>query len=286
MDILVLGATGNTGSEVVRQLKLKGANFGVMIRKAKSAETMGLKAEQVREGDFSDVESMKNAMKGVKCIYVSMPIHQDNELWVANVIEAAQAANVEHVVKLSGMGAKIDAGSEIIRTHVVTDNLLKASNLQWTIIQPNSFFQNLYGSLETINSMSQFFLPLADAKQSVVDIRDVAAVVVESLTGDGHHGQTYLLSGPEALTFAEQAAVLSQATGKNIEYVAISEDAFASAIKEAGMDEWFANALAEIMAWFATGAYTEVTDTVERVTGKPARTFSDFAGEFAHAVVK
>ncbi|MDK9760069.1 SDR family oxidoreductase, partial [Vibrio sp. D173a] len=245
MDILVLGATGNTGSEVVRQLKLKGADFGVMVRKSKSAEAMDLKAEQMREGDFSDVESMKSAMKGVKRIYVSMPIHQDNELWVANVIEAAQAANVEHVIKLSGMGAKIDAGSEIIRTHVITDNLLKESNLQWTIIQPNSFFQNLYGSLETINSMGQFFLPLADAKQSVVDIRDVAAVVVEALTGDGHHGQTYLLSGPEALTFSEQAAVLSQATGKNIEYVAISEEAFASAIKEAGMDEWFANALAD-----------------------------------------
>ncbi|AQW59442.1 SDR family oxidoreductase [Vibrio owensii] len=286
MDILVLGATGNTGSEVVRQLQQTGADFGVMVRSANSTATMNLQPEQVREGDFTDVAAMEKAMQGVKRIYVSMPIHQDNKLWVKNVIAAAKAANVEHVVKLSGMGAKSDADSEIIRTHVVTDDLVKASGLAWTIIQPNSFFQNLFGSLATINAMGKFFLPLGDAKQSVVDIRDVAAVIVESLIGEGHDGQTYLLSGPEALTFAQQAEVISQASGKQIEYVAVSEQDAAAAMKEAGMDEWFANALAEIMAWFGTGAYTEVTDTVERVTGKPARNFDDFANEFAHAIEK
>lgn len=286
MDILVLGATGNTGSEVVRQLQQTGADFGVMVRNTNSTATMNLQPYQVREGNFTDVAAMEKAMQGVKRIYVSMPIHQDNKLWVENVIAAAKAANVEHVVKLSGMGAKSDAGSEIIRTHVVTDDLVKASGLAWTIIQPNSFFQNLFGSLATINAMGKFFLPLGDAKQSVVDIRDVAAVIVESLIGEGHDGQTYLLSGPEALTFAQQAEVISQASGKPIEYVAISEQDAAAAMKEAGMDEWFTNALAEIMAWFGTGAYTEVTDTVERVTGKPARNFNDFANEFAHAIEK
>lgn len=286
MDILVLGATGNTGSEVVRQLQQVDASFGVMVRKARSVEAMNLEPQQVKEADFSDIAAMEKAMQGVKRIYVSMPAHQDNQQWVANIISAAKAAKVEHVVKLSGMGASSDAGSQIIRTHVITDGMLKDSGLGWTIIQPNSFFQNLYGSLATINSMGKFFLPLGNAKQSVVDIRDVAAVVVKSLTENGHQDQTYKISGPQALTFAEQAEIMSKAAGKPIEYVAVSQQDATEAMKGAGMDEWLADALAEILTWFSTGKYAEVTDTVERITGKPARRFADFANEFAYAVEK
>ncbi len=284
MDILILGATGNTGSEVVNQLKSAQIPFSIMARSASAAEKLSLDTEQVRLGTFDDVDAMTKAMHGIKKIYVAMPAHPNNLVWTENVVAAAQAANVEHIVKLSGMGAKEDAGSEIIRTHVKTDDIVKASGINYTIVQPNSFFQNLYGSLSTINSMGQFFLPLAQAKQSVIDIRDVAAVVIESLTKPGHENQTYLISGPEALTFAEQAQILSEAANKTIEYVAVPKEATESALKEAGMDEWSAEKLAEILAWFGEGHYTEVTDTVEKVTGKKARTFQDFAIEFAHSV--
>lgn len=205
---------------------------------------------------------------------------------VENIVEAAKAAGVELIVKLSGMGAKADAGSEIIRTHVLTDDIVKASGIAYTIVQPNSFYQNLYGSLPTINAIGQFFLPLAQAKQSVIDIRDVAAVIVTALTQSGHENQTYLISGPEALTFAEQAAILSETSGKKIEYVAVSREAAETGMKEAGLDDWSAEKLAEIMAWFGEGHYTDVTDTVEKVTGKKPRTFRAFAEEFAAVVEK
>ncbi len=284
MDILVLGATGNTGSEVVRQLKEAGETFGVMARNANAAEALSLSTEQVRIGSFDDVASMTSALAGIKKIYVAMPAHPENVQWTKNVIEAAKAAGVEHIVKLSGMGAKADAGSAIIRTHVVTDDLLKASGITYTIVQPNSFYQNLYGSLETINSIGKFFLPLAQAKQSVIDIRDVAAVIVASLTKSGHENQTYLISGPEALTFAEQAAILSEEANKEIEYVAVPQEAAEAAMKDAGMNDWLAENLAEILAWFGEGHYTDVTNTVEQVTGNKPRTFRAFAKEFAHAV--
>lgn len=284
MDILVLGATGNTGSEVVRQLQVANADFGVMVRNADSVTSMNLEPQQIRLGNFDDLTALQKAMQGVKKVYVSMPAHQDNVQWVNNILNAAKSAQVEHIVKLSGMGAHHEAGSSIIRTHAQTDDLLKQSGIAWTLIQPNSFFQNLYGSLSTINSMGQFFLPLADAKQSVVDIRDVAAVVVESLLGKNHQGQTYLISGPEALSFAEQAQIISEVSGKQVEYVAVPEQAAAAAMKDAGMDPWLSDALAEILAWFGQGGYAEVTDTVERVTGKPARSFTDFAKELSEAI--
>ena len=284
MDILVLGATGNTGSEVVRQLTELNADFGILARNSEAAEKLSLEPEQVRIGSFDDTASLVSAMDGISKIYVAMPAHPSNVQWIENVVAAAKATGVKQIVKLSGMGAKADAGSEIIRTHVATDDLVKASGIAYTIVQPNSFFQNLYGSLATINSMGKFFLPLKQAKQSVIDIRDVAAVIVTALTQDGHENQTYLISGPEALTFAEQAAILSEACGKQIDYVAVSRADAEAAMKGAGMDNWSAEKLAEIMAWFGEGHYTEVTDTVEKVTGNKPRTFRDFAREFAGAV--
>lgn len=286
MDILILGATGNTGSEVVRQLKETNAYFGVMTRSSDAAKQLELTDDQIRLGSFDDIASMKAAMVGFKKIYVAMPAHQDYQVWIENVIAAAQEANVEHIVKLSGMGAKADAGSAIIRTHVATDDLIKESGIAYTIVQPNSFFQNLYGSLATINAMGKFFLPLAEAKQSVIDIRDVAAVIVNSLTKEGHTNKTYLISGPEALTFHEQAAIVSEESGKKIEYIAVPREAAEQAMKESGMDNWLAENLAEIMAWFGTGAYAETTNTVEQVTGNKPRTFRDFAKEFAHVIEK
>ncbi|MBC7005370.1 NAD(P)H-binding protein [Photobacterium sp. BZF1] len=284
MDILVLGATGNTGSEVVRQLAQAKADFGILARSSEAAGKLDLRTEQVRIGSFDDTASLVSAMEGVGKIYVAMPAHPNNVQWIENVVAAAKAAGVRQIVKLSGMGAKADAGSEIIRTHVATDDLVKGSGIAYTIVQPNSFFQNLYGSLATINSMGKFFLPLKQAKQSVIDIRDVAAVIVTALTRDGHENQTYLVSGPEALTFAEQAAILSEVSGKQIDYVAVSQADAEAALKGAGMDDWSAEKLAEIMAWFGEGHYTEVTDTVEKVTGNKPRNFRDFAKEFATVI--
>ncbi|WP_434567054.1 SDR family oxidoreductase [Vibrio chagasii] len=284
MDILILGATGNTGSEVVRQLKEAKREFAIMARNNGAAEKLGLEESQLRIATFDDVAAMTKAMSGVKKIYVAMPASPSNKQWTENVVTAAKASGVEHIVKLSGMGATADAGSEIIRTHVITDDIVKVSGIAHTIVQPNSFFQNLYGSLATINSIGQFFLPLADAKQSVIDIRDVAAVVIAALTKSGHENQTYLISGPEALTFAQQAEILSAAAGKTIQYVNVPQQAAESAMKEAGMDDWTAEKLAEILAWFGEGHYAEVTNTVEQVTGDKPRNFTDFALEFAHAV--
>ncbi|MCY9851925.1 SDR family oxidoreductase [Vibrio mediterranei] len=286
MEILVLGATGNTGSEVVRQLKEVGASFGVMARNLDAATKLDLNPDQVRVSNYDDVDTLTEAMKGIKKIYVAMPANPNNQQWMKNTVAAAKAAGVELIVKLSGMGAKANAGSEIIRTHVVTDDIVKASGIAYTIVQPNSFFQNLYGSLGTINAMGQFFLPIAQAKQSVIDIRDVAAVVVAALTQPGHENQTYLISGPEALTFAEQAEILTQVSGKQIDYVAVPQEAAEAAMKEAGMDDWSAEKLAEIMAWFGEGHYAEVTTTVEQVTGKKPRTFRAFAEEFASVIEK
>lgn len=284
MTVLVLGATGNTGTEVVKQLHDLGIKPKVMLRDVSKAEALHVSEENVRVGDFDSVEALTNAMNGVEKLYLAMPASEHNEIWVRNVLAAMQTAGVKHIVKLSGFGAHESAGSEIIRVHAATDALIKESGVRYTLLQPNSFFQNLYGSLTSIQTTGQFYLPLANAKQSVVDIRDVAAVAVAALTEAGHDNQVYKLSGPEALTFAQQADILAAKSGKPVDYVAVPEAAAAEAMKGAGMPVWLAEKLAEILAWFAQGAYAEVTDTVERVLGRPARRFDVFADEFVQAL--
>lgn len=280
MTILVLGATGNTGSEVVRQLKKKGSSFVIMVRNAESAKPLGLEASQIRLGNFDDVQSLTSAMAGISSVYLAMAAHPDNLIWVKNVVEAMKASGAQHLVKLSGMGAAEDAGSEIIRTHALTDKIVKESGISYTLLQPNSFYQNLFGSLDTIKTTGKFYLPLGDARQSVVDIRDVAAVAVATLTETGHENKTYLLSGPEAISFTEQAELLSRLSGQKIQYVAIPKEAAEQAMKQAGMNDWLAEKLAEILDWFAQGHYDYITHDIETVLGRPARKFSTFAQEF------
>jgi len=284
MTILVLGATGNTGSEVVKQLKQKNAAFRVMVRNTQSAAPLCLTDDQVRVGNFDDIDSLTRAMDGIASVYLAMVAHQDNQKWVENVITAMKAAGAKHLVKLSGIGATEDAGSEIIRVHAKTDKMVQGSGLDYTLIQPNSFYQNLFGSVETIKNSNQFFLSLKDVKQSVVDIRDVAAVAVAALMETGHAGKTYLLSGPESLSFAEQAKILSDEAGKDIQYIHVPKEAAEEAMNSSGMDPWLAAHLAEIMDWFTQGSYDYVTDDIEQVLGRPARTFAAFAKEFAPLV--
>ncbi len=285
MKILVLGATGNTGSLVVNNLKSKNADFAILAKSKAEARSSGLADEQVREGDFNDPTSLVRAMEGVSKVFLVMPMHQDVIKWVNNVIEAAKRAGVEHIVKQSGLDASSDAESQIIKDHAESDHIIMNSGLDYTLIQPNSFFQNFYGNLTTINAVGQFYSPLSDSKQSMVDINDVAEVVSLVLTQTGHEGKTYRLTGAEALTSAGQAELIAQASLKDISFVNVSQHDFESALKDAGMGDWLAEKLAEMIAWFAKGKqYGEISTDIEKLLGRPPRTFDDFAKELSTAI--
>ena len=285
MKILVLGATGNTGSLVVNKLKSKNADFAILTKNKAATSSNDLADEQIREGDFNDVDSLVRAMEGIRKVYLVMPMHQDVIMWVNNVIEAARQSGVKHIVKQSGLDATLDADSQIIRDHAESDQLIKNSGLKYTLIQPNSFFQNFYGNLPTINTVSQFYSPLEDSRQSMVDINDVAEAVSLVLTQAGHEGKIYRFTGAEALTSAEQAKLISRASAKDVSFVNVSQDDFESALKDAGMGDWLAENLAEMIAWFAKGKqYGEISGDIESLLGRSPRTFDDFAKELATSI--
>lgn len=284
MTILILGATGNTGSAIVKQLKELQANFSIMATGKSNTAQLELDESQIRIGDLNSVPSLISAFEGINRIYLVMPIHPSAVEWTKNVIAAAKETNVQHIVKQSGLKASIDATSEVIRDHAVTDSLIKESGLDYTLIQPNGFFQNFYGNLPTINSEGTFYSSLGDTPLSLVDINDVAAVAVATLTQEGHAGKTHLITGPEALTSFQQAQLLTTASGKEISYVNVPEEGIVGALKGAGLGDWLSEKLGEMLTWFTQSDYYQVTTTIEDVLGRKPRSFADFAEELAYSI--
>jgi len=284
MTILVMGATGNTGSIIVNQLKEKQVDFSVMATANEDTTKLGLDKGQVRTGDFNDLLSLTAAFQGVQRVYLLTPIHPSSTAWVENVIAAAKEAGVRHIVKQSGLKASLDATSEVIRGHAHTDNLIKQSGLDYTLIQPNTFFQNFYANLPSINAEGRFYSSLGDTALSLVDINDVAAVAVAALTERGHAGKTHHITGSEALTSSQHAQLLSDASGKAITYIDIPETALVGALKEAGLGNWLSDALGGMITWFTQGDYALTTNTIEEVTGRKPRTFAEFAQELSHSI--
>ncbi len=284
MDILVFGATGNTGSLIVNQLKEKNADFGVAITQTDSAADLDLEADQVRIATYDDQASLTAAMAGVSTIYFLMPIKPDMVTWTQNVIAAAKDAGVKRIVKQSGLTPRIDATSDLIRDHAETDQMIVDSGIDYTILGSNTFFQAFYGNLPSIQAEGAFYAPLGDKAFSNVDINDFAEVAAEVLTNEGHSRKTYALTGPAALTSAEHAKIVSAAVGKEINYVNVPKDAFEQALSGAGFDAWTAKTFADAFDWFATADYETVTNDVETILGRPANSFDNFAQEFAQAV--
>ncbi|HVT03027.1 MAG TPA: hypothetical protein VHL58_06575 [Thermoanaerobaculia bacterium] len=143
--------------------------------------------------------------------------------------------------------------------------------------------KNFYAGL--IQGQGSFFLPGGKTRISHVDVRDIASVAAKVLTTTGHEGMAYELSGPDALTYGDIADKLSAATGKKISYVEISNDDFKKGMVGSGMPEPYADAMIELVAYYARDKASRVTSTVEDITGKAARSFDGFAGDYRDSFV-
>jgi uncharacterized protein YbjT (DUF2867 family) len=160
--------------------------------------------------------------------------------------------------------------------HAEADARDRTSGLGYTILRANSFFQNIEGQLSTIKATGNFYLPLGEARQSLIDVDDIAAVAVLALTGGTLRNRDLDLTGPAALSFHDVASTLSKAYGKPINYVPISNDAFAEALRGNGVPAPAAASVAELFGVFATGVYATPTSDVERVLGRPPRGIADY----------
>jgi uncharacterized protein YbjT (DUF2867 family) len=281
--ILVTGATGTTGSEVVRQLAAAGVPVRAFVRSEAKAAALHGPGVAIAVGDLDRPQSLEPALEGVRAMFLLTAVDPHLVEHQGRAVEAAQRAGVQHVVKLSALGAHLDSPVSLLRWHGQTERLLEESGLAWTHLRPHFFMQNTLGFAPRIAAEGRFDAPMRDGKIGIVDTRDIAAVAVAVLTKPGHAGKAYDITGPEALSFADLAACIAAATGRPVRYVDVPPSEAEKAMIANGMPEWLADALVGLYGIFGAGHASKITTVVQDVAGKPARTYAQFAREHARA---
>jgi uncharacterized protein YbjT (DUF2867 family) len=276
--ILVTGATGLNGSELVRRLSAKGVSVRALVRSAaKAAGISSLPKVEIVEGDMARPETLTEALRGVDramLISSSDPAMLDVQ---SNFIEAARKAGVEHVVKLSGIIAELDSPFRFARMHGEIERRLEDSGMAFTHLRAGEFMPAYFRQAPSIVARGALFLPMEDAKIAMIDVGDIAEVAATILTEPGHEGKIYPLTGPEALSMAEVAEKLSAATGKSIQYVNVTPDEAKRAQLAAGMPAFIADALAELFAERRKGKESQVSPIIPTIFGRRATSFDEFA---------
>jgi uncharacterized protein YbjT (DUF2867 family) len=200
------------------------------------------------------------------------------------IVHTAQRLGVEHVVKLSALGASDHSTSSIAREHWEVEQAVQQSTMTCTILRPHSFMQNWLGEVAvSVRAEGAIYSPVADGRVPYIDARDIAAVGAEALLNpDEHAGRRYFLTGGEAVGFADVAAAVSEATGKPVTYRPISMDEARARMQTRGVASELIDASLALYAYQQAGGPTaKVADSVERILGRPPRTIRDFARDFA-----
>jgi (4-alkanoyl-5-oxo-2,5-dihydrofuran-3-yl)methyl phosphate reductase len=275
--ILVTGATGTVGSEVVRQLIAVGERPRALVRDPTTArQRLGDQVELV-EGDLDRPETIAAALAGVDGVFLLTTQSSRQPEWERAVIQAAARAGVGQLVKLSVFRADEQSSLQVARQHGQAERVLAQSGLAATILRPVFFMQNLVGMVHD----GAIATAAGDGQVAMVDARDIAAVAVATLTGGGHAGKTYTLTGPEALSFDQVASILSRQTGRPLRHVRVPPDKVRVALQGRGMAAWYADDMATLHGMLAAGYEQVVTDDIHTVTGRPPRTLAQFAGDHA-----
>jgi uncharacterized protein YbjT (DUF2867 family) len=282
--IVVTGATGKIGSELVRLLRERGEAVRALVRSREKGVELAELGAELAVGDLDDAASLDAAFTGADRLFLLAPAGPEQTALQHNAIEAAKKAGIGHVVKLSALGAAPDSPVALGRWHAETEAELAASGLAWTVLQPHSFMQNLLGSAGTVAGQGMLFAPVGDGAVALVDTRDVAAVAAEVLADPAQHaGRTYVVTGGQAVTYAQVAQALGAAIGKPVQYVDVPPEAAGDGMRQAGLPGWLVDDLLGLFAIFKAGHGAATTDVVRTVGGREPTSIEQFARDHAAA---
>jgi len=277
--VLVTGATGNVGTHVVGILQRQGVPLRAFSRDIAAARQKLGKSVEVVGGDFTDAESIASALNGIDLVLLSSSNHPEQAAHEAAVIDAAAAAGVKRIVKLSTVSAQIGSASAFFDAHGRAEQHLRASGVPAVILQSSFYMSNLFAAAEPVRMMRKIFAPAGTARIAMIDPRDVADVAATALLTDRFDGQTLHLTGSEAITYAHVAHVLSEVTGSKVDYIAVPDDAARQNMVASGMPEWFVEQIIRLYGLLREGVAEAVTDSVQQVLSRNPLTFTNFASD-------
>jgi NAD(P)H dehydrogenase (quinone) len=279
--ILVTGATGKTGSNVVEQLIDRGFSVRALAhrRDERSVRLEALGAEVVL-GDFLDLQSIREAMAGVRRAYFCYPPQGDRLVDATTIFAvAARDAGVETLVNMSQISARDDSESPLARHHWLSENIFDWADIGAVHIRPTFFAEDLFiFSGKSIALEHKLYLPYGSQRHAPVAAVDIARVVVGVLADPTLHvGERYVVTGPRNMMIGEMAAVLSDQLGHEVEYVDLPNEAWGQVLsKQAGLPEFLVTHLKAVADDHKNGVFSAQTDVVERIGGQPPQSLEDF----------
>ena len=276
--VLVTGATGNTGPGLVTALRHAGVDVRVLVRDVTKAKALQAAGAEVVAGDLDKPATITPAVEGVAKIYLLTWNGPTAVQQAENVIRAARHAGHIHLVRHSMWGPE---RSRIIQQGYQIEERIKAAGLPWTLLKPTFFMQNTMMAAQTISSNGVIYWDMNDGKLGMIDVRDIVDAAFAVLTGSGHEGKSYILTGPAAISFYDVARSFSNALGKDVKYVSVPGEAALKSMIDIGLPQWIAEGYVELDEGFGDNFANSVTENVSNLTGHPARSFDQFARDFA-----
>lgn len=273
--ILVTGATGRVGGSALVQLLEHGAAVRALVRDPRRA-TLPDGVEAVH-GDLADPDSLGPALDGVDSVFLVWPTIAADHAAPAAV--AMVAKHARRVVYLSANGVSADATDGILGSHAMMERLIENSGPEWTFLRPGGFAANTLGWAPQIRAEGVVRWIHGDARRALIHERDIAAVAALALTEDGHVGARHVLTGPAAISQFEQAQAIGEAIGRPVRFEEVAPDIARRSVLADLPPQAVDGILAAHAAMVANPE--PVTTTVERLTGRPARTFADWAVDHA-----
>jgi uncharacterized protein YbjT (DUF2867 family) len=280
--ILVTGATGKVGSELVRRLLAAGVEVKAGTRNPRAALDLLRGEAEVVELDYDATETWDAAVQWADRVFlVPPPFDPRADDRLVPFLDWAVQSGSRHVVLLSAMGAEAREQMALRRV----EQRIERTGVAWTFLRPNIYMQNFARGFmaRQIRDEGVFRLPADSAAVSFVDGRDVAAVAATVLTDEAHFGEAYTLTGPEALTHDEAAGIVAEAAGRTVGYEPIGEDEMRAALRHTGWPADQAETFSSLLAAIREGQRSAVTGHVELLLGRAPTSFRRFARDHADA---
>jgi uncharacterized protein YbjT (DUF2867 family) len=283
--ILLTGATGAVGRPLALRLAAApGLRLRALVRDPARAADLVEAGVQLVQGDFDDEASLATALTAVDTLVLITSANARADEQALAALQAAQAARVRKIVRLSAVKASVDGPTDNTRQHGRVEHAIRAAGVSFVFLRPMAYLTNLLWSAGEILGAGTFHHATADARMSLIDTRDVTDSLAGAATSDAFDGKVFELTGPAAITSDEVVAALAGVLGRPVRAVDVSPDELGEAARHHGADDWSARLVRDYAAAYRSGFGDFTSGAVAELTGHPPRSVDDFAREvFAKA---
>ncbi len=285
-NVLVTGATGNIGSQLAGRLAAQeDINVRAFVRDAGKAASLADAGVELATGTFEDAGSVSAAVDGIDTVVLITAPNPNAAEQAEAVLSAAKQAGVRKVVRISALNADPDGPTDNTRQHGRTDAAIQGSGLDYVILRPHFFMQNLFMAAPSIGGEGNMYMGMGEGRLGLIDVRDIVDATEAAVVSEDFNNQVLTPTGPASIDFNQIAASISRGIGKDVNYVAVPPEAVEASIIEMGMGEWFGEVFKHYSAAYADNWGDFTTGDVEKLTGHPARSIDQFVDEvFAPAL--